>query len=1124
MKRKVQQNISCMRKFLTHAFFLLWIIAPSMVRGQKFMGITMKDPVICYGHTQDHPHYIPAPGEYVRWKNGARTKTANIQVNYNGFTPAAMQAFQYAVDIWATLIQSSQTITIDAYWVPLSGGVLGGALYTSAFANFDGAQKLNVFYPVALAEKMSGRNLNGNNSEIFTQFNSNANWHLDPMSPPPSGTFDLATVVLHEIGHGLGFSGSFKILTTGQGEVGLQTTGIPIIYDVPIENGSAQNLIQTFASPSSQLTSQLISDNLFFRSPNSGRPKIYAPSSFSSGSSISHLDENTFNGTPDALMTPFIGQQERMHNPGVAWNMLKDLGWENVYIRHTPLPNTEDLLGPYIITASFEADNDYQASSVKLNYTTDGVNFTSVTMTPTGNPHEFTASIPSTGVTTTYGYYISVNDNNNRQFVKPGKIVRKQNTELQFLYLFEAGPDTRPPKITHSPRPFLTESDTEVLIDAYVSDNIGIASVILEYEINGSPQPPLNFTLQSPGEDSIYHAVIDLGTGLQDGDVVRYRIVATDNSSNSNQAKLPASEFFTLNVVGLAPTQDSYANDFNTPTNDFFGNGFSITTPAGFTDPAIHSEHPYPEGYSFPGGEFNFIYQLRVPIRVKAIDATLKFDEIVLVEPGEPGSVFGDQRFWDYVVVEGSKDGGQTWVPVAPGYDSRDYTPWLMRYNSSIVGNNSTAVGDPSLFRTRVMDLQNRFDTGDEVVIRFRLYSDPYAAGWGWCIDNLKIQIDETPPKILHNHIDYLKDADDVLFLSASVSDASGVESFKLQYRVNNGTLNEEIFDVDPPKSFYNFSLSGLAALSPGDFIEYRYIATDSAGNTATLPASGFFKVPIVNFSAPVTTYTNNFNGTVTDFVGNFFGVSQPSGFTSGAIHTEHPYPNGFGINVDESSNYTFTLLKPVVISSSNPVMRFDEIVIVEPASSGATFGTPAFKDYVIVEGSKDGGTTWLPFLNGYNARIRPEWLNAFNNSITPTPALFRTRLINLTANGNFSAGETVLIRFRLFANNSVNGWGWAIDNLFIQDAITSVELTPSAEIDLYPNPFSSQFTVETTDSGPVVVSMNNIQGQQLFSAEYENPAERPIIIQTKHLPAGLYIVRVQTSRGVVTKKLIKVD
>ena len=240
----------------------------------------------------------------------------------------------------------------------------------------------------------------------------------------------------------------------------------------------------------------------------------------------------------------------------------------------------------------------------------------------------------------------------------------------------------------------MLEGETSLPLEARVTDNIGIASVVLEYSVNGVSQTNQNFVLQAPEVDSIYLTTINFGAGVSNGDVIAYRIVATDNSSNSNARTVPATGFFTLNVVGLEPTQDSYANDFNTPSNDFFGNGFSITQPAEFNDGAIHSDHPYPEGNTFPNQEINLIYQLKIPIRVKASEATVVFDEIVLVEPGEPGTVFGNQEFWDYVIVEGSKDGGLTWIPIANGYDSRDNSAWLARYNSAISGNNSTAVGD----------------------------------------------------------------------------------------------------------------------------------------------------------------------------------------------------------------------------------------------------------------------------------------------------------------------------------------------------------------------------------------------------------------------------------------------
>lgn len=1103
----------------------LILLSICSAKAQKPMGIKVTKPTVCYAHTEDNPCYIPPPEEYMKWANGARTKTSTIEVTYNpGFTPEAIAVFDYAIGIWESLLSSSVPIKIDAYWSSLGPGVLGGALYTSAYANFTGAQKLNVFYPVAMAEKITGRNLNGNNPDIFVQFSSSANWHYNTGTPPPPGQYDLATVVLHEIGHGLGFAGTFTV-NGSTGEVGLQSTGVPIIYDVPVENATGANLIQTVSSPSPDLRVQLISDNLFFNSATSNKPKLYAPVNFSGGSSISHLDEITFNNTASALMTPQIGPQERIHDPGIAWNMLKDMGWEVARIVHTPLRDNENLNGPYTVITTIQSDNGYNPASLKMNYTLDGTAFTEVTMQPTGTPNQFSAEIPGTGLARQYGYFISVNDNAGRSFVNPGKFVRKLQPELQNIFIFETGPDNKPPVITHSPKAFLLESDTELDLEARITDNIGIASAIIEYSINDVAQPNQTLILQTPEADSIYRKVLALGS-LNNGDVLKYRIVATDNSSNNNIRTSPASGFYTLNVVGLEPTQDSYANDFNTSSNDFFGNGFSIIQPAGFTNPAIHSDHPYAEGNGFPNNELNLIYQLKIPIRIKEKEATLVFDEIVLVEPGETGTVFGSAEFWDYVIVEGSKNGGVTWTPVADGYDSRANTVWLTRYNSATSGNNSTAVGDAALFRTRTLDLQNKFDTGDEVVIRFRLFSDPFAAGWGWAIDNLKIQIDDTPPLVLHDHIDYLKDSDDELVIVTKASDASGIESLKIEYKINGGAINTIDFTVNPPASQYQFTLNGLAALSVGNTVEYRIAATDSVGNEGYFPPSGnFISVPIINFGTPLTTYANNFNSATNDFVGNFFSIAQPNLFADGAIHSDHFYSNGIGL--DGTSSFKYMLTKPITLSSANPLMRFDEIVIVEGHATGAIFGNPNFRDYVVVEGSKDGGNTWNRFLDGYDIiGGLSSWITAFNIGSNANAGMFRNRVVNMTANGTFQAGDQVIIRFRLFANETINGWGWAIDNLYIQDPITAVEQL-NAGVGIYPNPLSNQLLtiqIENTLLGEVRVEVLNMQGQQLQTAAFTPSAEK-----TKHqldlseLPSGMYIITVQGRSGErITKKIIK--
>jgi len=47
------------------------------------------------------------------------------------------------------------------------------------------------------------------------------------------------------------------------------------------------------------------------------------------------------------------------------------------------------------------------------------------------------------------------------------------------------------------------------------------------------------------------------------------------------------------------------------------------------------------------------------------------------------------------------------------------------------------------LYVDHKINLLGTFDPGDTVVFRFRLFSDPLKTGWGWAIDNIRIQMEE---------------------------------------------------------------------------------------------------------------------------------------------------------------------------------------------------------------------------------------------------------------------------------------------------------------------------------------------------------------------------------------------
>ncbi|HEX4432553.1 MAG TPA: hypothetical protein VHZ96_24990 [Frankiaceae bacterium] len=301
--------------------------------------------------------------------------TAKINVTYVGFPAAARTAFQAAVNIWQTQIHSTVPIDVTADWSNLTAqygdsSILGAAGPTDYVENFANAPVPNVAYPIALANAIAGSDQlpanvctsdpnfpNPSGAEISASFNSDQSaWYYGTDGHPGFNQVDLESVVLHELGHGLGFVGSYDIPgdpSSGVGETGLTGDGQNLtIFDTFAADGSGHALDTTYANNSLALGNALRGQDGGIEwigaagdTAAAGHPVLYAPNPFQEGSSYAHLNEGTYpNGNANALMTPLLNLGEVTHGVGsIVLGMFKDMGW--------PQAGTPSAIGDYHVAA-----------------------------------------------------------------------------------------------------------------------------------------------------------------------------------------------------------------------------------------------------------------------------------------------------------------------------------------------------------------------------------------------------------------------------------------------------------------------------------------------------------------------------------------------------------------------------------------------------------------------------------------------------------------------------------------------------------------------------------------------------------------------------------------------------
>lgn len=274
---------------------------------------------------------------------GNTTNGATFDITYSdpqgtGFNdPAtgetARKALEASVLAWTKVIQGTVTIKVDAS-MPMqddSAGDSGSTLLASA-GPVDFWPRDNKAVPSALMWQLTNKRQNNGDPDIQVNVNPKVDWDYAVNGAAARGKVSFVYTMIHEIGHGLGFVDSFDP------ETGTTLNTMPFVYDTFVNRGSGSRNVVTDHTPDAT-KADLISGDLFFNGTNavdasrrSIKPlpmiKLYSPNPYEQGSSISHVDQDTYADFKTGLMTPrdFGSGTDKIDI--LTLGIMKDLGYQ----------------------------------------------------------------------------------------------------------------------------------------------------------------------------------------------------------------------------------------------------------------------------------------------------------------------------------------------------------------------------------------------------------------------------------------------------------------------------------------------------------------------------------------------------------------------------------------------------------------------------------------------------------------------------------------------------------------------------------------------------------------------------------------------------------------------------
>ena len=482
-------------------------------------------------------------------------------------------------------------------------------------------------------------------------------------------------------------------------------------------------------------------------------------------------------------------------------------------IIHTPLTDTEDEVGPYLIVATVTSPVFHlDTSSLWVYFNIAGTSpFDSLSLLPTGSPDEYAASIPSQGPGVTIYYYLCAWDSIPRAgYAPPGA--------PEELFSFHVGADIIPPTISHTPLGDQSIHFAPYLVRAVIIDNIGIFTATIYFRRNGGT---VDSSVMVPtAAPDVYEGFIDPDP-LVVGDLIEYCMVAIDAAASANTASAPITGYYSFTILG------GLAFDFEADDGGFFpnwGGDWEWGTPTSGPFGAHSGDRVWATGL----GNYSDLSDSRLdmpPIDLSnMLNPVLTFWHWYLIE-------YSDGIYWDGGNLKISVDEGpfELITPVG-GYDGI-----VDNYNTVIGGE--PAYGGPAstgnFWHQETVDLSPWVN--HTVVVRFHFGSDAYVNAPGWYFDDVEVLMGVSAVPLFTNttHLPNTANTEGPYWVSSYITDDTGIAQASLFYSTDGGAI---FFYVPMDSLGDHLYQGGIPGQPYGTTVNYYLWAMDDSANVSTDP------------------------------------------------------------------------------------------------------------------------------------------------------------------------------------------------------------------------------------------------------------------------------------------------